>query len=296
MNRHDVSELNARIAGRKVVASVSGGKDSAAMSIYLHELGIEHERVFMDTGWEHDDTYAYLRDVLPGHIGPITWLRPKLQMRELILKKGMFPSRLRRYCTEELKIKPMAKYLGELQDAGDDVINAVGVRRAESVARSGLEEWEWSDAHDCEIWRPLVTWSEQDVIDAHARHSLPPNPMYMMGASRVGCWPCIMARKDEIRRIADTDPGRIDLIRSLEQSIEPHARERMAVRGEELKNPPAWFQAPIGGTGECWPIDKVVEWSRTARGGRQFDLFHPDEEPGCVRWGLCEASPKKGAA
>lgn len=41
-----------RIAGRRVVASVSGGKDSGAMSLYLTELGIEHDRVFMDTGWE----------------------------------------------------------------------------------------------------------------------------------------------------------------------------------------------------------------------------------------------------
>ena len=52
------------IRGRKVVASVSGGKDSAAMSLYLCEVGVAHERVFMDTGWEHRITYEYLRGEL----------------------------------------------------------------------------------------------------------------------------------------------------------------------------------------------------------------------------------------
>ena len=46
-----------------VVANVSGGKDSTALSLHLAELGIEHRRVFADTGWEHPDTYAYLDEV-----------------------------------------------------------------------------------------------------------------------------------------------------------------------------------------------------------------------------------------
>lgn len=64
--------LLTRLRGRRVIASISGGKDSAAMSLYLHELGIEHERVFLDTGWESPITYEYLRGELPKVIGPIT--------------------------------------------------------------------------------------------------------------------------------------------------------------------------------------------------------------------------------
>ena len=47
-------------AGRRVIASISGGKDSAAMSLWL----TEHDRVFADTGWEYEATYEYLRGPL----------------------------------------------------------------------------------------------------------------------------------------------------------------------------------------------------------------------------------------
>jgi 3'-phosphoadenosine 5'-phosphosulfate sulfotransferase (PAPS reductase)/FAD synthetase len=282
----DRADLTARIAGRRVVASVSGGKDSAAMSLYLTELGIEHDRVFMDTGWEHDDTYAYIRGPLADKIGPIQWLRPKLQMEELVLKKGMFPSRLRRYCTQELKVFPMRDHLRGLQDAGYEVLNTVGIRAGESEARSKMPEWEWQDGFDCEVWRPLIHWSEQDVIDIHKRHGLPPNPLYLRGATRVGCWPCIYARKDELRLIADTDPSRIDRLRELERLVTLRARAKT-----QTEDTRAWFQDRSGGTGDVWPIDKAVAWARTSQGGRQFEMFAADgRDAGCMRWGLCETN------
>lgn len=294
LTSEQIAELKAKINGRRVVASISGGKDSAAMSLYLTELGIEHDRVFMDTGWEHDLTYAYLRGPLVEKLGPITWLEPKRKMEELVLHKGMFPSRQRRYCTQELKVFPMKHHIKALQDQGDDVVNTVGIRAGESEARSKMPEWEWQDGFDCEVWRPLIRWSEQDVIDIHKRHGLRPNPLYLQGAERVGCWPCIYARKEEVRLIATIDPARIDRLRELERLVSLKAHDRATAKGEVLDNNPAWFQAKNGGTGECWPIDTVVQWSKTSRGGRQFELFAAGErDAGCMRWGLCETQVEK---
>jgi 3'-phosphoadenosine 5'-phosphosulfate sulfotransferase (PAPS reductase)/FAD synthetase len=293
------SELKAKINGRRVVASVSGGKDSAAMSLYLTELGIEHDRVFMDTGWEHELTYEYLRGPLTEKLGPITEVVSKKYpegMVQLVTKKGMFASRMQRFCTQELKVFPMRDYIRAAQDAGSEVLNTVGIRAGESEARSKMPEWEWSDTMDCEVWRPLIRWTEQDVIDIHHRHGLRPNPLYLKGAERVGCWPCVYARKDEIRLMAEIDPARIDKVRELEALVTIKAKERAAAKGETLANNPAWFQAKNGGTGECWPIDQVVQWSRTSRGGRQFELFTAgDRDAGCMRWGLCETNPDKEA-
>lgn len=290
----NADELKARINGRRVVASVSGGKDSAAMSLYLTELGIDHDRVFCDTGWEHQLTYEYLRGPLVEKLGPITWLEPKRKMEELILYKGIFPSRMRRYCTQELKVFPLQKYFAARMDAGEDIVNAVGIRSAESESRSKMPDWEWQDGFDCEVWRPLLRWTEQDVIDIHHRHGLRPNPLYLQGASRVGCWPCIYARKEEIRLMADIDPARIVKLRVLEAEVNEKAKARADAKGQELKWENAWFQDKSGGTGKTWPIDLAVEWSRTSRGGRQFEMFAADpRDAGCMRWGLCETNVKE---
>lgn len=290
MTPHNVAIVRSKIGERRIVASISGGKDSAALSLYLTELGIEHDRVFMDTGWEHNATYDYLRGELTRVIGPITEISGDKQMEDLIRSKGMFPSRVRRFCTQELKVFPMQRHLKALMDAGGDVINAVGIRHAESGARSKMPEWEWSDGFDCETWRPLVSWSEQEVIDIHRRHGLLPNPLYLLGATRVGCWPCIYARKAEVRLVAEIDPSRIDRLRALEGEVGTAARARAASRGEELKSDPTWFQARLGREG-TWPIDRVVEWSKTKHGGKEFEPFTADaRDQGCMRWGLCETN------
>jgi 3'-phosphoadenosine 5'-phosphosulfate sulfotransferase (PAPS reductase)/FAD synthetase len=294
----DRREVLARLNGRRVVASVSGGKDSAAMSLYLHELGIDHDRVFLDTSWESPITYEYLRGELQRALGPITWIKGQRTMEELIRHKGMFPGRRIRFCTQMLKVYPMANYLRERMNAGEDVVNAVGIRAAESVARSQLPEWEFQDTFDCEVWRPLIRWTEQQVIEIHHRHGLRPNPLYLLGATRVGCWPCIFARKSEIRLVADTDPARIVRLRVLEDEIGVAARARAARDGGELPNAPAWFQNPVSRPGpdghrdgSCWPIDRVVEWSRSAGRGplmSQDEFLFAAQLDGCMRWGLCD--------
>jgi 3'-phosphoadenosine 5'-phosphosulfate sulfotransferase (PAPS reductase)/FAD synthetase len=312
-----------RIGDCRVIASVSGGKDSTALCLHLRELGIPYEPVFMDTGWENAETYRYLREELPGYIGEIRWLRsevalpPDLEalarvfevrlghhsaMVRWILKKGMFPSGDRRFCTTELKVRPMGAYLDSLDV---DVVNAVGIRAEESDARSLLPEWE--DAPEtgliqAEVWRPLIRWTVDDVIAIHQRHGVTPNRGYLAGASRVGCWPCIRSRKKEIR---DIDPERVALIRDLEAVVHDLAAARCAAKGETFDSlghaAPTFFQAPIRDENQkrlCWPIDKVIAWSHTAHGGRQVELFAAkSHEMGCMRWGMCDvASGDAGGA
>ena len=299
-----------------VGCSVSGGKDSTAMALFLKEQGIEYRSVFADTGWEDRKTYEYVRDVLPGVIGPVDWVRYEVEfddereqialdfeerlghyssMIRLILKKGMFPSRVRRFCTQHTKVFPIIKYLKELNE---DVINAVGIRAAESASRAKMPEWEWSDGFDCATWSPLIKWSEQDVIDIHHRHGIRPNSMYLEGAERGGCWPCIYARKSEINHFAK-DKKRVQIMRDLEAVVGRLPRERHEARGDVLKHEPTWFQAKSGyiideegrrvKDNTTWPIDKAIAWSNTSRGGRQFEMFGAfGAEAGCLRWGLCD--------
>ena len=294
----DLDAALEKIDGRPVVLSVSGGKDSTATGLVLREAGIPFRCVHMDTGWEHPDTERYVRDVLPGILGPIEIVESE-GMEALVRRKGMFPSRVRRFCTQELKVKPFLRWVRATEDeTGEELVNAVGIRAGESAARSKLEEWEYNESMDLDVWRPIISLSFDDVVEVHRRNGVVPNPLYLKGATRVGCWPCIFARKKEVRLIADLDPGRIDKIEELEAAATAAARARKAARGEPIPPPIAFFQARLPHHGDgprwpCWPIRKVVEWSKTTRGGKQLGMFPDYESDGCMRWGMCEAPESK---
>ena len=324
MRAEMIEELKEKIGDRVLVVSVSGGKDSTATCLHLQELGLPYRAMFFDTGWEHASTYQYLTEYLPTKVGQIerlssvkTLATPELEALALkyearlgfaspmvrwCIHKGTFPSRQRRWCTQELKVYPARDYLKAMDD---EPINVVGIRAEESKARSKMPEWEWFDPADCEVWRPLIRWTFEDVIAIHQRHNITPNPLYLGDnpSERVGCYPCVYARKSELRAIAARSPDRIALLADLEADITAIAAARTAAKGGKLSDARAWFQNqtpkrdPITGKreGDTWPIHRVIQWARTKHGGRQFELFDalPGEQ-GCVRWGMCDTGSGEG--
>lgn len=326
--------------GRPAIVSVSGGKDSNATCLALIEAGIPYRAVHLDTGWEHSATAHYVREVLPAHVGPIeiTSLLPSLSnereaicvdlesrymegressMIRWLIKKSMFSSRKARWCTGQLKVQAFQSWARKNTDF-PRLVNIVGVRADESKKRASLPRWDMDDdGYLC--WRPILKWTEEDVIAIHHRHNVPPNPLYTQGAARVGCWPCVMCRKAEIRWIATTDPARIDLIRELETLISVAARARLARKGEpthyddgERKGRTFWpnprwraetrraeAAAPEGVAPTDYaratvrataPVDSVVEWSHTNRRGEHEPFAPLPHEDGCTRWGFCDVA------
>lgn len=278
------------LEGLTLIASVSGGKDSTALMLALREAELPHLRVFADTGWEAPETYRYL-DLLREKIGPIDVVGVEGGMRALIARRAGFPGREQRWCTPELKFAPLRAYHdGIIHRTGIETVCCLGIRAAESAARSRVPELEDEPPGDKSwggwLWRPLLRWSIADVIEIHKRHGVPMNPLYHQGFDRVGCFPCIFARKEEIRLLPSE---RVDEIEALEaQSTMERARRNVERPGRYKHEHATFFQTQRQG---FEGIRKVVEWSRTERGGKQFPILPPLPTGGCMRWGICE-SPK----
>ena len=126
----------------------------------------------------------------------------------------------------------------------------------------------------------------------HHRHRVPVNPLYQFGHDRVGCYPCVMGNKDDIRLVADNAPERIAEIRALETATQAErARRNGETPGRYAFTEATFFRTMVRDR-QTMPIDEAVAWARTDRGGRQLPMFPPVPDGGCFRWGLCEAPEK----
>ncbi len=260
------------------VVSVSGGKDSTAMWLWALRTGLSPlVPVFADTKWEKDGTYAYL-DLLERVLGPIRRVTSE-GFAERTRRLGTFPSRARKWCSPELKIQMVAAELNAIREEyQDDCEVLVGIRRDESDKRSDptlTPEREWFPDYDAEVWRPILDWTIEQVIAEHHAAHVPLNPLYLLGANRVGCWPCIHAGKVELRLLGETDPERVEEVAALEAEI----GQTMFTLEESRKGGKERKKIPIG-------IHEAVTWARTERGGRQLTMM--PQASGCFRWGTCE--------
>lgn len=116
----------------KHVLGISGGKDSAALAIYLKDKypDLDVEYYSCDTGKELDETYQLVRN-LEVYLGKsIKILKAAEDSPEdpfdhfLSVYGGYLPSSMSRWCTKKLKLEPFEKYI-----AGDEtVVSYVGIR------------------------------------------------------------------------------------------------------------------------------------------------------------------------
>lgn len=122
----------------KIIVAFSGGKDSQACLIQAaQQYGSNKiEAVFCDTGWEHPDTYQHIHKVCEQIGVKLIILKSKYNFVSLAKYKKRFPSTNARFCTEELKIKPMIDYILSLND---NCIIIQGIRSDESKARAAMD-------------------------------------------------------------------------------------------------------------------------------------------------------------
>lgn len=284
---------------------LSGGKDSSGLLLFaVHESNLPREALrvtFCDTGNEDKLTYEHLdllrnKVIIPAGItGGLEVLRAERTFFELALHKHRFPARKAQFCTHYLKLYPTQDWLKRQWDLGHEVTMMNGKRTAESEQRKRLMQDKparaFSDFWGCEEWAPLKDWTIEDIAAIHNRYGIPLNPLYALGAHRVGCWPCINCGKTEIRLVAKHRPEKIKQIAEWEARITANSKHPATFFHFKTATMPFRTLKFVGDDGivtPVAPIEKIVEWAHTERGGKQqrLDL---DEPKACwMNYGACE--------
>jgi 3'-phosphoadenosine 5'-phosphosulfate sulfotransferase (PAPS reductase)/FAD synthetase len=191
------------------ILSLSGGKDSAALAIYLRDRVPDMEYIFHDSDKELPETYDFLGR-LEAILGkPIAKTSPVDTFDHwLAVFGGMLPSNHRRWCTKMLKLKPFENYVGDSK-----VINYVGLRADEK--RVGYIS---TKANITAVY-PFIEDGlvRKDILQILEDSGLGLPPYMAWGRTRSGCYFCFYQQKIEWVRLFETHPDLFELAKGYEE-------------------------------------------------------------------------------
>ena len=184
----------------------SGGKDSQCIYHLAKEAGVKFDAHYNLTTADPPELVWFIKKNYPD----VSRDRPKETMWQLIPRKLMPPTRLARYCCQELK-----------EGGGEGRIVVTGVRWAESVRRKqtrGIAEvlgkskktnyillndneqkrmmFENCTKKGKRIVNPIIDWEDEDVWEYIHTRNIEYCKLYDEGFKRLGCIGCPMAGKD----------------------------------------------------------------------------------------------------
>ncbi|MEI6914100.1 MAG: phosphoadenosine phosphosulfate reductase family protein [Armatimonadota bacterium] len=198
--------------GVRHILSISGGKDSAALAIYMRDRLPTVEYVFCDTEKELPETYEYLAR-LEAVLG-----KPILRLTHdgrgfdhwLSIFRGYLPSSQMRWCTRHLKLEPFEHYVGD-----SAVMSYVGIRADED--REGYISTKPNI-------RPVFPFKEDGLVYSDIVRILEESgvglPPYMSWRSRSGCYFCFFQQKIEWVGLLENHPELYKLASEYEKTDE----------------------------------------------------------------------------
>jgi len=267
------------------VLPVSGGADSSALSILMHQLFPDQEFILMftDTKAEGKELYASL-DRLEAYLGKkITRIVPSLGLYELVERYGGFlPSSQSRYCTRELKLKPFEAFVKSLRPTGTEQIHTYVGIRADEKQRVGLVSHEdFIHTHmpfrDLGIGRAEVFKILEKTIGV---------PRFYQYRTRSGCVACPFQRRGERIGLLFDNPAEFAEGAQYEKLTNP---DQHAVNPESVAKESGialnWLTLPVPERIDSRTHDTAlpVKWGVQRRNhGNVIDLF--DTEPMSKLW------------
>jgi len=205
------SDIAKNFQGRHLLG-ISGGKDSAALAIYLREshpeIAEKMEYFFSDTGAELREVYDFL-DRLEAYLGKeIVRLSSEKDFEHwLQVHNDFLPSPRQRWCTRVMKIKPFEQFAGS-----DNIISYVGIRADE------FREGYVSQKENIQSVFPFI---EDGLVRDDIFRILENSvgiPEYYRWRSRSGCYFCFFQRQDEWLGLKRNHPDLFEKARQIEIS------------------------------------------------------------------------------
>lgn len=203
------------------VLGISGGKDSAALAVFMRlrhpELDLQY--YFTDTGKELPEVYEFLGS-LEGFLGkPILRLNSQRDFDFWLREYGNFlPSPRTRWCTRQLKLVPFRNWIKPWLEAGDRVHSYVAIRADESH-REGYDSGHEALTIHLPFREALVDHAGVLELLKGAGVGL---PKYYSWRSRSGCTFCFYQQKIEWVRLRERHPDRFEEAKSYEKSALEH--------------------------------------------------------------------------
>lgn len=220
-------------AKEKHVLGLSGGRDSAALAVYMrqHHPELDIEYFFTDTGKELPEVYEFLGR-LEGFLGkPILRLNPDRDFDFWLKQYNSFlPSPQTRWCTRQLKLRPFEQWLRPMLETGTKVYSYVAIRSDEEY-REG-----YNSKHDnLKIALPfkqdgIDKPGVQDILEASGLGL----PKYYEWRSRSGCTFCFYQQKIEWVRLKEQHPDAFEEAKAYEKDAVEHGSPFTWSQGESL--------------------------------------------------------------
>jgi 3'-phosphoadenosine 5'-phosphosulfate sulfotransferase (PAPS reductase)/FAD synthetase len=215
------------------VLGISGGKDSAALAVFVrhHHPEIDVEYFFTDTGKELPEVYEFL-GCLEGFLGkPILRLNPQRNFDFWLREYNHFlPSAQTRWCTRQLKLAPFEQWVRPMLAAGDTVVSYVAIR-ADEEYREGYT----SKHKNLKVRLPFREFGvdKRGVMDILESSGVG-IPKYYNWRSRSGCTFCFFQQKIEWVRLREEHPDAYEDAKTYEKNALEHGSPFTWTKGESL--------------------------------------------------------------
>jgi 3'-phosphoadenosine 5'-phosphosulfate sulfotransferase (PAPS reductase)/FAD synthetase len=218
----------------KHVLGLSGGRDSAALAVYMrqHHPELDVEYFFTDTGKELPEVYEYLGR-LEGFLGkPILRLNPDRDFDFWLRQYNSFlPSPQSRWCTRQLKLRPFEQWLRPMLEEGTKVYSYVAIRGDE----------EYREGYNSKKPNLFVKLPFKDAgIDKAGVLEILDDaglglPKYYSWRTRSGCTFCFFQQKIEWVRLIEEHPEAFEEAKAYEKNAVDHGSPFTWSQGESLQ-------------------------------------------------------------